>query len=127
MFKTPYNYSSEDNKGEINTLPSETRQSDYESMNDLVRRVIRGEIRPDVDEDMFEYDTEEDAIGDLKNDSIVDDVDFEDLDAGSLYEDRYHEEEQVNQEGVDVENNENNAQATSGAATLKASDATLPE
>lgn len=85
-FRTMYNYDPAQECYEHNDMPSETRQSDYEPIDKMVARVIRGEILPPVSDDYFEYDGDI-SEKDLISDNPLDNPDFDFSDAGSPYQD----------------------------------------
>lgn len=119
--KTINNYDYK-NTGTVFTEPSQTRQSDYEDVNSLVARIIRGEIRPVMPEE-FEYSVEEtDEI--LASEHPLDSEDLDISDFGSLYQDDVRE-------GIDEVLNTNvqviqQEQEQSGANTNSSSDVTEP-
>jgi len=73
-------------EGIIFTEESQTRQSDYEDINTMVARIIRGEILPQMP-DEFEYDDTDDVeeIYDAEHPLDVENLDVSDF--GSVYQD----------------------------------------
>lgn len=73
------------------TEESQTRQSDYEDINSMVARIIRGEIFPRMP-DEFEY-TDEDVADDiLAQEHPLDAEDVDLADTGSIYQDDMRDE-----------------------------------
>lgn len=119
--KTVNNYNYKDT-GTTFTELSQTRQSDYEDVNSLVARIIRGEIRPVMPEE-FEYSSEEtDEI--FAQEHPLDEENLDISDFGSVYQDDIRQ-------GIDdfVKKEEHviqQEQEQSGANTKSSSDVTVP-
>lgn len=103
------------------TEESQTRQSDYEDVNSMVQRIIRGEIIPHMP-DEFEYD-EKDSVEDILNaEHPLDAEDLDISDFGSLHQDDIREELEQLQSSQDIQQE----QEQSGANTNSSSDVTVP-
>lgn len=84
----------------FNSLPSETRQSDFEPLSKLVARVIRGEILPQLKPEDFELDGTENVQDVFDSPDKWDTPGYDFGDAGSPYQDDIMSEIQQLNQGV---------------------------
>ncbi len=132
-FVTQYSYNPADfGREETNDLPSETRQSDYEPLGNLVERVIRGEIMLDSGSDEYEFD-ENSTEADYERENPLDAPDFDFSDAGSIYQDDIRQQldlvdfNQQSEVKDRKDNKNNNAQEREqSSADTEQSDANVP-
>jgi hypothetical protein len=129
-FVTQYSYNSADfGREETNDLPSETRQSDYEPLGNLVARVIRGEIMLDSNSDEYEFD-ENSTEADYDRENPFDAPDFDFSDAGSIYQDDIRQQldlvDSIQQLEVKDNKNNNAQEREQSSADTEQSDANVP-
>ncbi len=129
MFRTHFNYDYKKYPGSVNTLPSETRQSDFEPLSKLVARVIRGEILPQLKPEDFELNGSENIDDVFNSPETWDTPGYDFSDAGSPYEDDIRQQMQQLNQGVGpntpIKENNPQEQEQSGA-TSSSSDANVP-
>lgn len=131
-FRTPYNYNKEDFLSEeVNDLPSQTRQSDYEPLSKMVERVIRGEIMLNDSADEYEFEGDI-SSEDLERDDPLDAPDFDFSDTGSIYQDDIRGQldlvdfAEKTQEKETKEKEINAQEREASDASAKQSDASVP-
>lgn len=126
-FNTNFSCDKSKFKYSINTLPSETRQSDFEPLSKLVARVMRGEILPRIPEEEFELTGNENIEDVFSRPDNWDTPGYDFGDAGSPYQDDIRQGIAELNQGSNTPNKENNPQEREQSdATSSQSDANVP-
>lgn len=109
-------------EGTVFTEPSQTRQTDYEDVNTMVARIIRGEVIPQMP-DEFEYDDKVSDEDILSAEHPLDAEQMDLMDYGSPYEDDIR---QGIENALKGEQNIQQERELSGAPTQSSSETNVP-